>query len=191
MIVLGIDPGTRRLGWGVVAREGTRLVHIAHGTIRTNERESIALRLVQIESELEEVVVAHHPDVASVESIFFAKDATAAAKLGHARGVAVLVCARRGMDVCEYPPARVKSVVTGSGRADKRQVALMMRALLRLLEVPPPDAADALALAVTHLHRRPIGPIASASVVRGAAVRPAPVPPPPLAGIHRLGRPPV
>jgi crossover junction endodeoxyribonuclease RuvC len=150
-VVLGIDPGTRRLGWGVVGKDGTRLLHVAHGVIRTDESEPLAVRLVTIERELDVVVSAHQPTRASVEALFFAKDAQAAAKLGHARGVALLVCARAGLDVAEFPPARVKRTVAGAGRAVKAQVARMVRALLGLVEVPAADAADALAIAITCL----------------------------------------
>jgi crossover junction endodeoxyribonuclease RuvC len=153
--VLGIDPGTRHFGWGLVLRVGTRLVHVAHGVIDTDVRASIAERLVVIERELVEVVRAHHPTHASVESLFFAKDAQAAAKLGHARGVALLVCARAGLPIAEYPPARVKRAVAGGGRADKEQVAQMIRVILGLPGAPRPDAADALAVAVTHLQQSP------------------------------------
>jgi crossover junction endodeoxyribonuclease RuvC len=155
-VALGLDPGTRHFGWGVVERRGTRLVHVAHGVVHTDEDEPIAVRLVTIERELVEVVRAHTPEVASVEAIFFAKDPQAAAKLGHARGVALLVCARAGLDVAEYPPARVKRTLAGSGRADKAQVAQMIRVVLGLAAVPPSDAADALAVAVTHLQHAAI-----------------------------------
>jgi crossover junction endodeoxyribonuclease RuvC len=158
MIVLGLDPGTRHFGWGVVERRGTRLVHIAHGVVHSNEKLPIAERLVGIERELVAVVKLHAPAIASVETIFFAKDATAAAKLGHARGVALLVCARAGLAVHEYQPTLVKRAVTGSGRAEKGQVARMIRVLLGLAALPPPDAADALALAVTHLQHIPRPP---------------------------------
>jgi crossover junction endodeoxyribonuclease RuvC len=151
VIVLGLDPGTRHFGWGLVERRGTRLVHHAHGIVHTDERAPIAERLVTIERELVEVLRAHAPAVASVEALFFAKDAQAAAKLGHARGVALLVCARAGLEVFEYPPARVKRAIAGSGRAEKSQVAQMIRVLLGLAAAPEADAADALALAVTHL----------------------------------------
>jgi len=151
VIVLGLDPGTRHFGWGLVERRGTRLVHHAHGIVHTDERAPIAERLVTIERELVEVLRAHAPRVASVEALFFAKDAQAAAKLGHARGVALLVCARAGLEVFEYPPARVKRAIAVSGRADKSQVAQMIRVLLGLAAAPEADAADALALAVTHL----------------------------------------
>jgi crossover junction endodeoxyribonuclease RuvC len=156
MIALGLDPGTRHFGWGVVERRGTRLVHLAHGIVHTDEKQPIAVRLVTIERELVAVVTAHAPTVASVEALFFAKDAQAASKLGHARGVALLVCARAGLDVHEYPPALVKRAVAGSGRAEKAQVAQMVRVVLGLAAAPPADAADALAAAVTHLQHMPL-----------------------------------
>lgn len=155
IIVLGLDPGTRHFGWGVVRREGTRLAHMAHGVLHTDMTAPFAARLVEIERELVRVILAYDPTEASVEGLFFAKDAQAAAKLGHARGVALLVCARAGLDVAEYAPARVKRTVAGGGRADKAQVAQMVRVLLRLREAPPSDAADALAVAVTHLSAPP------------------------------------
>lgn len=155
MMVLGIDPGTRRLGWGVVERRGTRLVHCGHGVVRADERQPVASRLVTIESALVQVVETYAPVVASVESLFYARDAQAAAKLGHARGVALLVCARAGLAVHEYAPALVKRAVAGSGRAEKAQVAQMVRIVLGLPKAPPSDAADALALAVTHLQKIP------------------------------------
>lgn len=153
MIVLGVDPGTRHFGWGIVERCGSRLVHRAHGIIHADEREPIASRLVTIERDLVEVVRAHGPEVASVEALFYAKDPQAAAKLGHARGVALLVCARAGLAVHEYAPALVKRAVAGSGRAEKAQVAQMIRVILGLTSLPPADAADALALAVTFLQQ--------------------------------------
>ena len=111
----------------------------------------LPLRLAELEKALDEVVKAHAPTHASVETLFFHKDAQAAAKLGHARGVALLVCGRAELEVHEYAPARVKRVVAAHGRADKAQVAQMIRVILSLTSVPAPDAADALALAVTHL----------------------------------------
>jgi crossover junction endodeoxyribonuclease RuvC len=156
MRVAGIDPGTRHCGWGIVERHGTRLVHVAHGIIDTDEKTPIATRLVVIERELVEIVRDHSPDVASVEALFFAKDAQAAAKLGHARGVVLLVFARAGLEVCEYAPAHVKRAVAGSGRAEKTQVAQMIRVILGLSETPRADASDALALAVTHLQQVPV-----------------------------------
>lgn len=166
-VVLGLDPGTRHFGWGVVERRGTRFFHRAHGIVHTNEDDTIAERLVVIERALVDVVREHVPSVASVEALFFAKDAQAAAKLGHARGVALLVCARAGLEVFEYPPARVKRAVAGSGRAEKGQVAQMIRVLLGLPVAPPADAADALALAVTHLQHAPLLAAGMKGVSRG------------------------
>ena len=170
-VVLGLDPGTRHFGWGVVRRQGTRLVHVSHGIVHTDERTPIAVRLVVIERELVEVVREHAPEEASVEAIFFAKDAQAAAKLGHARGVALLVCARAGLEVHEYPPARVKRTIAGNGRAEKAQVAQMVRVVLGLASAPEADAADALAVALTHLQRVRIPAALSAVAPRAAAPR--------------------
>lgn len=155
MIVLGVDPGTRRFGWGVVRKQGTKLLHVASGVIVLGDG-PLHLRLAALEAELQGVVVKFAPEEASVEGLFFAKDAQAAAKLGHARGVALMVCGRAGMPVFEYAPARAKRTVAGHGRADKEQVAQMVRVILSLAEPPPADAADALALAVTHLQGRPM-----------------------------------
>jgi len=134
-----------------VRRAGTRLVHVAHGIVHPDLDGTFADRLVVIEAELVGVVERHAPTHASVEGLFFAKDAQAAAKLGHARGVALLVCARAGLPIAEYPPARVKRTVAGGGRAAKGQVAQMVRVILGLPEVPLADAADALAVALTCL----------------------------------------
>lgn len=151
VIALGIDPGTRRLGWGVVSRTGNRLTHIAHGVIAMDGDDSIATRLVELELQLTRVIREHRPTVSSVESLFFNKDAQAAAKLGHARGVVLLCLAREGIPIAEYAPAKIKRTIAGSGQADKRQVALMVRAALALDGLPPVDASDALAIAMTHL----------------------------------------
>ncbi len=155
MIALGIDPGTRNLGWGVVSRRGNRLAHVAHGVIRVGGQAALSGRLLAIAGELDRVIEAHAPDVGSVETIFFGKDASAAAKLGHARGVVLLCLERAGLTVCEHTPARVKRTVAGRGQADKRQVGMMVRAVLSLDELPPADASDALALAITQLRLDP------------------------------------
>jgi len=151
VIALGIDPGTRRLGWGVVSRTGNRLMHVAHGVIALDGSDSIAVRLVELEQQLTQVIREHRPTVSSVESLFFHKDAQAAAKLGHARGVVLLCLARAGIPIAEYAPAKIKRTIAGNGQADKRQVALMVRAALALDALPPADATDALAIALTHL----------------------------------------
>jgi crossover junction endodeoxyribonuclease RuvC len=150
-VVLGLDPGTRHFGWGVVAKAGTRLSHVAHGVCEVEKYGALGDRLVAIEEQLLQVIARYKPLQASIETMFFAKDAQAATKLAHARGVALLVCARAGLAPFEYQPTRVKRTVAGAGRAEKSQVAQMIRVVLGLTEVPPPDAADALAIAVTHL----------------------------------------
>lgn len=152
MIVLGLDPGTRHFGWGVVRKNGTRLAHVAHGVLDVEKLGELGPRLVAIEAALNDIIATHKPEQASIESLFFAKDAQAAAKLGHARGVALLVCARAGLASFEYAPTRVKLSVAGTGRAEKSQVAQMIRVVLGLTELPRPDAADALAIAVTHVN---------------------------------------
>ncbi len=150
--VIGVDPGTRHLGWGVLTRTGTKIEHVAHGVIDTDLDGSLADRLVEIDTELERVIREHAPDVGAVETIFFSKNANSAAKLGHARGVILLRLARAGMPIHEYSPALVKRSVAGRGAADKKQVAMVMTAILRLPAPPRSDAADALAVALTHLH---------------------------------------
>lgn len=152
MRVLGIDPGTRHLGWGVLDKEGTRISHVAHGVVDVDISGSFAERLVNIDDELGRIIAEHAPQVGAVESLFFAKDAQSAAKLGHARGVVLLRLARAGLPVHEYPPALVKRTVVGRGAADKNQVTLVMTGVLRLPAAPRADAADALAIALTHLH---------------------------------------
>lgn len=151
MLVLGLDPGTRHFGWGLVQREATRVRHVAHGVFALPAQASLAERLVVLERALCDVLATYKPNAAAVESLFFHKDAQAASKLGHARGVVLLVLSRAEIAIAEYSPALVKRTVAGRGAADKRQVALMMKAMLGLEELPRADATDALALAVTHL----------------------------------------
>jgi len=152
MIVLGVDPGTRHLGWGVVRRDGTRPSHVAHGVIDTDVTATIAVRLCQIERELTQVIADYRPTASVVEALFFAKDAIAASRLGHARGVVLLVLARAGLPIAEYEPTKIKKAIVGHGRADKRQIALMIATLLRLPSTPRSDAADALAVALAHVN---------------------------------------
>lgn len=151
MLALGIDPGTRHLGWGLVRRDGARVLHVAHGIFHLEKGADLSVRLLEIDQRLDQLLAAHRPEVASVETLFFHKDPQAAAKLGHARGVVLAVLARRGVTLFEYAPARVKRTIAGSGQAKKPQVAEMVRVLLALTQAPPADAADALALALTHL----------------------------------------
>jgi crossover junction endodeoxyribonuclease RuvC len=151
MRVVGIDPGTRHLGWGVLESVGTRITHVAHGVIDADESATLAERLVIIDTALEIILGEHRPEVAAVEGIFFHKDAQSAAKLGHARGVVLLRMARASLSIREYAPALVKRTVAGKGSADKKQVAMVVTSILRLEKPPRVDAADALAIALTHL----------------------------------------
>ncbi|MFW5875847.1 MAG: crossover junction endodeoxyribonuclease RuvC [Myxococcota bacterium] len=151
MRVLGLDPGTVRTGWGVVERQGPRLRHCSAGVIRVPEGLPLHERLQRIHTGLVEVIEQTAPQVVAVEDIFYAKHANAALKLGHVRGVALLVAANAALEVHAYPPATVKKAVVGRGRADKRQVARLVGAILHLKELPGVDATDALAIAITHL----------------------------------------
>lgn len=155
MLVIGIDPGTRKLGWGVVRRSGMRLVHVAHGVIRTDTEAPLSRRLVEIATQLEAILGEYRPSIGSVEGMFFDKNAQSAAKLGHARGVVLLSLERHGVTVREHTPARVKRTLAGSGRADKVQVARMVTTVLGLEVTPPLDASDALSLAIAELRLDP------------------------------------
>lgn len=150
MRVLGIDPGTVRTGWGLVEREGRRLVGIRAGVLRASEKLPLEERLRIIHDGLVELIARETPTAMAVEEIFFAKHATAALKLGHVRGVVLLVAARAGLPVAAYPPAVVKKTVGGGGQAAKGQVAQMVGAILGWRELPAVDATDALAIAITH-----------------------------------------
>lgn len=151
MRVLGIDPGSRRTGWGVVQLEGTRLREVACGTIVVSDKLALPRRLRTIREELARVIDRHAPEAVAVEEIFFAKYPNAALKLGHARGIALLVAAESEIAVHEYPPAIVKRTVVGRGGADKVQIARLVTALLGRGAPPEEDAADALAVAITHI----------------------------------------
>jgi crossover junction endodeoxyribonuclease RuvC len=151
------------MGWGVVEVRGTRLSHVAHGIVHADEDLPLAARLVLIDDGLREILERFRPEEAGVESIFFGLDAGAAAKLGHARGVILLALQRAAVRIHEYPPALVKRAVGASGRADKAQVARMVQAMLALEQIPKADAADALALAITHVQSAPARAIAEAA----------------------------
>jgi crossover junction endodeoxyribonuclease RuvC len=155
MIAIGIDPGTLNLGWGVVASEGNSLRHVDHGVVRVSGQDSLSTRLCQIGDALDSILTRYQPCLGSVEGIFFDKNAQSAAKLGHARGVVLLCLQRQRIPVREHSPARVKRSLTGNGRAEKSQVAQMVKAILRLESTPPADASDALAIAITELRLDP------------------------------------
>lgn len=152
--ILGLDPGLRRTGWGVVAAEGARLSWIAHGVIAPPERAPFAERLLALLEGVGEVVAAHGCHEAAAEEVFVNMNPASTLKLGQARGAVILGAARAGLPVCEYAPAEVKKAVVGAGRADKTQIAFMIRRLLPQAGEVAADAADALAVAVTHAHLR-------------------------------------
>ena len=159
--IIGIDPGLRRTGWGIVEAIGNRLLFIEAGTIATDPAFDLASRLVQIHAGLEAVIGDHRPDEAAVENTFVNRDATATLKLGQARGVAMLVPALRGLAVAEYAPNLVKKTVTGVGHGEKQQVQMMVRTLLPKARFDTEHAADALAVAICHSHMRHVTSLAS------------------------------
>jgi crossover junction endodeoxyribonuclease RuvC len=162
MRVIGIDPGLRRTGWGVVDADGVRIAHVANG-VCVSEGADLAARLCSLHSALTAVLSAYAPDAAAVEQTFVNKDASGTLKLGQARGIALLVPAQAGLAVAEYAPNAVKKVVVGVGHADKAQVAHMVRLQLPGAALAGPDAADALAVALCHAHlMRSAGRLAAA-----------------------------
>ncbi len=152
--IIGIDPGLRRTGWGVIETHGNSLRFVASGTVTSNGQLDLASRLCQLHDGLAEIVHAHRPDEAAVEQTFVNKDAVATLKLGQARGVVMLVPARAGLPVSEYAPNAVKKAVIGVGHADKQQIHLMLKILMPKATFVGNDAADALAIAICHAHNR-------------------------------------
>lgn len=149
MRVLGIDPGLRNMGWGIIDVDGSRLRHVANGTLKS-EGKDLALRLLSLHRQLEEVLRKYAPDTSAVEQTFVNKDAVATLKLGQARAVALLVPAQAGLEVGEYAPNAVKKSVVGVGHADKKQVEHMVKMQLPGVVITGPDATDALAIAMCH-----------------------------------------
>lgn len=152
--VIGIDPGLRKTGWGVVDVEGSRLNHVAHGVISATG-DDLALRLHDLRQQLSAVIIRWTPACAAVEHTFVNKDAVGTLKLAHARAIALLVPAENGLPVAEYAPNAVKKAVVGVGHADKAQVAHMIAMLLPSAKAEKADAVDALAIAICHAHRAP------------------------------------
>lgn len=148
MIILGIDPGTARVGFGLLRKEGSKLVHVAHGCLETPKTMPHAERLSYLNTALGELVDLHQPVLVGVERLFFQKNVTTAMSVSEARGVTLLALHDRGVTISEHTPMQVKMAVTGYGGADKRQVQEMVKRLFSLKEIPKPDdAADALAIA--------------------------------------------
>ncbi|GAC1507777.1 MAG: crossover junction endodeoxyribonuclease RuvC [Steroidobacteraceae bacterium] len=152
MIILGLDPGLGTTGWGVIAVEGNRLTHVVNGHIRTNASEPLPQRLTVLANELERMIAQYSPRAAAVEEVFVNQNPQSTLKLGQARGVVLLCAARSGIDVGEYAARLVKKAVVGIGHAEKSQVHAMVSRLLPGVKIAGPDAADALAVAITHAH---------------------------------------
>jgi crossover junction endodeoxyribonuclease RuvC len=153
MRVLGIDPGSETLGWGVVKSDGRIYRLLQYGAIKTTPREPFADRLVKIADGIEEIIERFQPDALSLEEAFYAANVKVALKLGQVRGVVLYIAAKKKLDINEYAPRLIKQTVVGYGNAEKHQVQEMVRILLKLPEIPQPhDAADALAAAICHFH---------------------------------------
>ena len=153
MRVIGIDPGSETLGWGIVEGNGLKYTPVAFGTVKSSPRDAFSKRLLKIFSGIDEVIEQYLPDVLSVEHAFYSVNASTAIKLGQVRGVILLLGEQRGLEIAEYEPRLIKKTVVGYGNAEKGQVQEMVRVLLRLKTIPTPhDAADALAIAICHFH---------------------------------------
>src|SRR5689334_7065445 len=152
--ILGIDPGLRRTGWGLIESDGNRLVPVACGSLSTSERAALSERLLAIHDGLIAVIERYAPQEAAVEQTFVNTNAAATLKLGQARGVAMLVPARAGLAVSEYAPNLVKKTIVGTGHGEKAQIRMMIGVLLPKADPQSEDAADALAIAVCHAHHR-------------------------------------
>jgi len=151
---LGIDPGSRVTGYGIVEQAGGRIVRVDHGEIRIKNGEPFTRCLSRIYDELTEVIGRTRPDAVAIEDIFYGKNVKSLIKQGHVRGVALLAASRCGVPVHEYTPLEVKKAVVGYGQAEKHQVQMMIRAMLELPETLPPDASDALAVAICHTNTK-------------------------------------
>ena len=162
--ILGLDPGLRHTGWGVIACEGSRLVHVAHGVVSPSDTAPFASRLLHLFEALCQIIETHRPDEAAVEEVFVNMNPSSTLKLGHARAASLIAPARAGLPVAEYATRLVKKAVVGAGNADKAQVGFMVRRLLPAAGETCSDSADALAVAIAHAHLR-----ASALRIRGAA----------------------
>jgi crossover junction endodeoxyribonuclease RuvC len=157
--ILGIDPGLRATGWGIVDVSGSRLSYVASGAVRSNDKDPLAARLCCLHAGLAQVIAEYRPDEAAVEETFVNRDPQSALKLGQARGIALVVPALAGLDVAEYAANLVKKTVVGTGHAEKKQIAMMVRVLLPKCQLAQAgdltaDAADALAVAITHAQHR-------------------------------------
>lgn len=162
MLTLGIDPGTATTGFGLVRQQGDKLSHVGCGIIVTSPKETSQGRLGKIYHELKRLIIQHKPDIVAVERLYFGENSKTAMAVGQARGIVLLAAAEGKVAVCEYTPLEVKMALTGYGRAEKKQIQQMVRILLKLPSVPKPDdAADALAVAICHLHSHKMSSVAT------------------------------
>ncbi len=153
MRVLGIDPGSETLGWGVVEGTGLKYAAVDFGTVRSDTKKAFSERLLTVYNGVADVIDKFGPDVVSIEDTFYAKNVSVAMKLGQVRGVVLLLAEQRGLEIAEYAPRLIKQTIVGHGNAEKQQVGEMVKLLLRLKAVPKPhDTADALAIAICHFH---------------------------------------
>jgi crossover junction endodeoxyribonuclease RuvC len=152
--IIGIDPGLRRMGWGIIESDGVRLSYVASGHVTSDAADNLAVRLVELHAGLRTVLATHSPAEAAVEETFVNDNAKATLKLGQARGIALLAPAQAGLPVAEYAPNQIKKTVTGVGHGDKRQVQMMVGLLLPKAKWDSADEADALAIAICHAQHR-------------------------------------
>ena len=152
MKILGLDPGLGTTGWGLIQADGNRLSHIANGQLKTDSSAELPRRLAALADRLEQLIAEHRPDAAAVEEVFVNANPQSTLKLGQARGVVIMTAARAGIGVGEYAARLVKKAVVGVGNAEKAQVHAMVARLLPGVKIAGPDAADALAVAITHAH---------------------------------------
>lgn len=152
MLILGIDPGLQKTGWGIISAEGNSLKFVASGLIKPDAKQDLPMRLKDIDNGMNEIIKQYQPNSAAIEETFVNKNPASALKLGVARGVAMVVPARCGIDVAEYPANLVKKSIVGSGHASKDQMGMMIKTLLPSCGAPSEDEADALAVAICHAH---------------------------------------
>jgi crossover junction endodeoxyribonuclease RuvC len=163
--ILGLDPGLGTTGWGLIQAEGNRLSHLANGQLTTKTGDALPKRLASLGEQLEAILAEHRPDSAAVEEVFVNANPQSTLKLGQARGVIIMIAARSGIEVGEYAARLVKKAVVGVGNAEKAQVHAMVSRLLPGAKIAGPDAADALAVAITHAHH-----LATARITQGRSV---------------------
>ena len=152
LIILGLDPSLSSTGYGLIRAEGNRLAHLANGQLKTDAKQSLPRRLAHLATQLEALLADHPVDAAAAEEVFVNKNPQSTLKLAQARGVVLMIAARSGIEVGEYAPTLVKKAVVGTGAADKAQIHAMVQRLLPGVTIAGPDAADALAVAITHAH---------------------------------------